>query len=125
MIIEYNNNDKEGERTYKITLGDTFMHNHDIIFDKDNQRIGFAAADCNRRKLKRNNNLNSNSKNDNKNNNNNDVILKEKDKNWKNFNFNNLVFDIILLFLSFYDIDFKSLKIKLCYMEKYGNILGL
>ena len=38
----------EGERTMKITLGGTFMHNHDVIFDKGNQKIGFAVADCNR-----------------------------------------------------------------------------
>ena len=46
----------EGVITYKITLGGTLMHNHDIIFDKDNQRIGFAAADCNRKNFKGNNN---------------------------------------------------------------------
>ena len=87
----------EGERTSKITLGGTFMHNHDIIFDKDNQKIGFAAADCNRRKLKMNNNVNSNSKIDNTN----EAVLEEKetDKHGKNFNFNNLVFYIILSFL--------------------------
>ena len=73
------------------------MHNHDIIFDKDNQRIGFVAADCNRRILKRNNNENSNSKIDNIN----EAILegKETDKNGKNFNFNNLLLYIILSFL--------------------------
>ena len=100
---EYNDKEEgaclgfEGERTYKITLGGTFMHNHDIIFDKDNQRIGFVAADCNRRILKRNNNENSNSKIDNIN----EAILegKETDKNGKNFNFNNLLLYIILSFL--------------------------
>ena len=38
----------EGESTSRITLGGTFMHGHDIIFDKEKQRIGFALADCNR-----------------------------------------------------------------------------
>ena len=38
----------EGESASKITFGGTFMHGHDIIFDRENQRIGFAAADCNR-----------------------------------------------------------------------------
>ena len=38
----------EGESTSKITLGGTFMHGHDIIFDKEKQRIGFTVADCNR-----------------------------------------------------------------------------
>jgi len=53
--FEYNENKKigacigfEGEYSSKITLGGTFMHGHDIIFDKDNQMIGFAEADCNR-----------------------------------------------------------------------------
>ena len=53
--FEYNDNNKigacigfEGEYSSKITLGGTFMHGHDIIFDKDNQMIGFAEADCNR-----------------------------------------------------------------------------
>ena len=35
------------EQTDIITLGTTFMHGHDIIFDKEKQRIGFALADCN------------------------------------------------------------------------------
>ena len=45
----------EGESTSKITLGGTFMHGHDIIFDKGNQQIGFAVADCNRSKFESNN----------------------------------------------------------------------
>ena len=32
----------------RITLGAIFMHGHDIIFDKENKRIGFTVADCNR-----------------------------------------------------------------------------
>ena len=54
-FFEYNENNKiaacigfEGEGASKITLGGTFMHGHDIIFDRDNQLIGFAEADCNR-----------------------------------------------------------------------------
>lgn len=31
-----------------ILLGTTFMHGHDIIFDKDKYRMGFVPADCNR-----------------------------------------------------------------------------
>ena len=30
-----------------ILLGTTFMHNYDIIFDKEKERIGFVQADCN------------------------------------------------------------------------------
>ena len=30
-----------------ILLGTTFMHNYDIIFDKEKLRIGFVPADCN------------------------------------------------------------------------------
>lgn len=30
-----------------IVLGTTWMHNHDIIFDLDKKRIGFALANCN------------------------------------------------------------------------------
>ncbi|MCQ2818917.1 MAG: pepsin-like aspartyl protease [archaeon] len=29
-----------------ITLGSTWMHGHDIIFDRENKRIGFAEANC-------------------------------------------------------------------------------
>jgi len=99
---EYNEKEKkgaclgfDGERTSKITLGGTFMHNHDIIFDKDNQRIGFAKADCNRGNFKGNNiNKNSKKKNDNKN----EVIFENNlDKNRKSFN--NFVFNLILLLL--------------------------
>ena len=60
--------------TSRITLGGTFMNNHDIIFDKDNQRIGFAAADCNRGNFKGNyNNSNENLNKTNDNNNNEEV----------------------------------------------------
>lgn len=31
----------------KINLGSTWMHNKDIIFDKENKRIGFVKANCN------------------------------------------------------------------------------
>ena len=87
----------EGERTSKITLGGTFMHNHDIIFDKDNQRIGFASADCNRGNFKENNkNRNANSSKNS--NNNDDVIFKEKSDK-KGNSFNNFVFNLIIIFL--------------------------
>lgn len=33
--------------SFRINLGSTWMHNHDIIFDKTNQRIGFTKASCN------------------------------------------------------------------------------
>ena len=45
----------EGERASKITLGGTFMHGHDIIFDRKNQKIGFVVADCNRNNTEENN----------------------------------------------------------------------
>ena len=32
-----------------IILGTTFMHGYDIIFDRENNRIGFAEAACNRK----------------------------------------------------------------------------
>ena len=83
----------EGETTYKITLGGTFMHNHDIIFDKDNQRIGFASADCNRKNFKGNNNRNENSNSNNKNNI--DIIFKENSDK-KGGNFNKIFFYLIL-----------------------------
>ena len=38
----------EGEGTSKITLGSTFFHGHDIIFDSENNRVGFIEADCSR-----------------------------------------------------------------------------
>ena len=65
----------EGEYASKITLGGTFMHGHDIIFDKGNQKIGFAVADCNginnnnKEKYSNNNDININ----NDINNNNDI----------------------------------------------------
>ena len=53
--FEYNEDNKigacigfEGEGASKIILGGTFMHGHDIIFDKDNQMIGISEADGNR-----------------------------------------------------------------------------
>ena len=45
----------EGEGASRLTLGGTFMHGHDIIFDKANNRIGFAVADCNRGENKKSN----------------------------------------------------------------------
>ena len=57
-FFDYKDNNKigaclgfEGERTSKITFGGTFMHGHDIIFDRENHRIGFVEADCNRGQL--------------------------------------------------------------------------
>jgi cell division protein FtsL len=59
--FEYNDKEKvgaclgfEGESCSKITIGGTFMHGHDIIFDKENQMMGFAEADCNRGQIKKN-----------------------------------------------------------------------
>ena len=45
----------EGESASKITLGATFMQDHDVIFDRQNQKIGFAVADCNRGSIENNN----------------------------------------------------------------------
>ena len=60
--FEYNDKNKigaclgfEGESSSKITIGGTFMHGHDIIFDKENQMMGFAEADCNRGRFKKDN----------------------------------------------------------------------
>ena len=57
----------EGEYASKITLGGTFMHGHDIIFDKGNQKIGFAVADCNRNNIMSKNNYNKANNNNYKN----------------------------------------------------------
>ena len=35
----------------KITLGSNFIHGHDIIFDRENLRLGFVPADCSRKNL--------------------------------------------------------------------------
>ena len=35
----------------EIILGTNFIHGHDIIFDREKQRIGFARADCSRGNL--------------------------------------------------------------------------
>ena len=77
--FEYNEKEKigacfgfEGESCSKITLGGTFMHGHDIIFDKENQMMGFAEADCNRGQIKKNISIISNINN----NNDNDTLIK-------------------------------------------------
>ena len=51
------------ENITNIILGTTFMHGYDIIFDRENNRIGFSEADCgrnniNERKIKKENNKN-------------------------------------------------------------------
>ena len=68
--FEYNDGKKigacigfEGESCSKITIGGTFMHGHDIIFDKENQMMGFAEADCNRGQNKKDNITNDNNNN--------------------------------------------------------------
>ena len=89
--FEYNDKNKigacigfEGEGSSKITLGGTFMHGHDIIFDKDNQMIGFAEADCNRGNTNKNKNEPINLENDtyikNVEGENNNVLIKINDK---------------------------------------------
>jgi hypothetical protein len=35
----------------KVILGSNFIHGHDIIFDRKNQRLGFVPADCSRGNL--------------------------------------------------------------------------
>jgi hypothetical protein len=35
-----------GWSSNEILLGSTWMHNHDIIFDVENMRVGFAEANC-------------------------------------------------------------------------------
>ena len=54
-FVEFNFNGQIGaclglqrDNISKIIFGTTFMHGYDIIFDRDNQKIGFAKADCNR-----------------------------------------------------------------------------
>ena len=39
--------DKENSR-HNVLLGTTFMHGFDIIFDREENRMGFVPADCNR-----------------------------------------------------------------------------
>ena len=115
----------EGERTSKITLGGTFMHNHDIIFDKDNQRIGFAAADCNRGNFKgntNNRNANSSKKNDNNNDNDNDVILKEKSDKKKKFIFYLIISILIIVLVIIIFIFIKKFCIKKMNRRYYPQI---
>ena len=38
----------DSDRRNNVLLGTTFMHGFDIIFDRDNDRMGFVPADCNR-----------------------------------------------------------------------------
>ena len=100
----------EGEWALKITLGGTFMHGHDIIFDKGNQRIGFAVADCNRRRLNSDKNeRNTLNENENQNENQNDINIDNKDfvptenKNNKFYDFikNNKILVCVLVILCF------------------------
>ena len=42
--IDYHSDDK-------VILGSNFIHNHDIIFDRQKQRLGFVEADCSRGNL--------------------------------------------------------------------------
>ena len=42
--IDYHSDDK-------VILGTNFIHNHDIIFDRQKQRLGFVEADCSRGNL--------------------------------------------------------------------------
>ena len=99
----------EGESASKITLGATFMQDHDVIFDRQNQKIGFAIADCNRGSIENNNKKSK--------------ILKNNDKEKKINNFKNdkigikkiliislLVFIVILLFLLIFLLVYLLLK---------------
>ena len=79
----------EKDNIHKIYLGTTFMHGYDIIFDRDNQKIGFAEADCNR--IESNNNKNENIIMDNdtfvkkdEQNRNNDTGIKDDEKHYNN-----------------------------------------
>ena len=56
----------------KFTLGSTWMRNHDIIFDRENLKVGFAKANCSY--------INNNSRNDEKIYNNNSNINNEKER---------------------------------------------
>ena len=78
----------EGERASKITLGGTFMHGHDVIFDRQNQQIGFAVADCNRDMEKNNKNVKLEEVTNNE---------KLEDQNDK-INSNNIIFYLIITF---------------------------
>ena len=84
----------EGEYASKITLGGTFMHGHDIIFDKGNQKIGFAVADCNRNNSMSKNNYNKEN-NNNYNNNEEDKVIDINEKHNKN----RLINDEIILYV--------------------------
>jgi hypothetical protein len=35
-------------KSQNIVLGTNFIHGHDVIFDRENQRLGFVPADCSR-----------------------------------------------------------------------------
>ena len=88
-----------------ILLGTTFMHGHDIIFDKDKYRMGFVPADCNRIKKNDENEIDNNIKindinnlekmineeNDNNKGNNEEKMNNISDKEEPKFNENNKI----------------------------------
>ena len=51
------------ENRFNTLLGTTFMHGFDVIFDKENHRLGFVEADCNRG-IDINKEINNTNKND-------------------------------------------------------------
>ena len=117
----------EGESTSKLTLGGTFMHGHDVIFDKGNQQIGFAVADCNRGKLGGDNNnikLNEEISDNNKEENKDDNNIKDKDNLLNGINKkNNILFYLFLILIVIFIviivvIAFMALK-KCIFRKKY------
>ena len=95
-FVEFNFNGQIGaclglqrDNISKIIFGTTFMHGYDIIFDRDNQKIGFAEADCNRvMKNKKKGEIiimdNDTNIDNGEQNKNNDTDSKEDDKNYNN-----------------------------------------
>ena len=82
----------EGEFASQITLGGTFMHGHDIIFDRQKQQIGFVVADCNRQIEKNNKSFKLAEKSNNK------ELENEKNKVKRFINSSNILFYMIITY---------------------------
>ena len=110
----------EGESTSKITLGGTFMHGHDIVFDKGNQQIGFAVADCNRGNVEYNNKK-LNRYINNINNDESNIIINE-DISFKTISLYLIIIISVLLIILLFIIIFLALKKFLCKKKYYPHI---
>lgn len=122
----------EGTNEKIITLGTTFLHGYDVIFDRENNKIGFAEVNINNIKTDYNNtnntnimNINSSISNNNpldlilRNNNENKINIINKSWNLKIFLYR---FGIIILFVTILNIVYKYLKKLLRKKKKIMNM---